>query len=121
MPTLESYKLPQHQTQRLRDAGFEHANTLTVERIWENWVSTEEKERVDRLEGLDEVEEWKLLADHYVVAWDGEALGLHWTTQTGRREVSYVTRNSCAASTSLRKYGYIGNQTISRENQQLEN
>ncbi|KAK1988555.1 leucine carboxyl methyltransferase [Colletotrichum cereale] len=75
MPTLESYKLPQHQTQRLYDAGFEHANTLTVERIWENWVSTEEKERVDRLEGLDEVEEWKLLADHYVVAWGWRGVG----------------------------------------------
>ncbi|KAK1964268.1 leucine carboxyl methyltransferase [Colletotrichum sublineola] len=75
MPTLESYKLPQHQTQRLHDAGFEHANTLTVERIWEKWVSTEEKERVDRLEGLDEVEEWKLLADHYIVAWGWRGVG----------------------------------------------
>ncbi|TQN74790.1 Leucine carboxyl methyltransferase 1, partial [Colletotrichum shisoi] len=69
MPTLENYKLPQDHTQRLRDAGFVHAHALTVERIWESWVSTEEKERVDRLEGLDEVEEWKLLADHYIVAW----------------------------------------------------
>ncbi|GJC79199.1 leucine carboxyl methyltransferase 1 [Colletotrichum liriopes] len=75
MPTLESYKLPQDQTQRLRDAGFEHANALTVERIWESWVSTDEKERVDRLEGLDEVEEWKLLADHYVVAWGWRGAG----------------------------------------------
>ncbi|KAK2046496.1 leucine carboxyl methyltransferase [Colletotrichum somersetense] len=75
MPTLESYKLPQDQTQRLRDAGFEHANTLTVERIWEKWVPAEEKERVDRLEGLDEVEEWKLLADHYIVAWGWRGVG----------------------------------------------
>ncbi|TDZ47723.1 Leucine carboxyl methyltransferase 1 [Colletotrichum trifolii] len=69
MPTLESYKVPQDHEQRLRNAGFEHANALTVEHIWERWVSADEKERVDRLEGLDEVEEWKLLADHYVVAW----------------------------------------------------
>ncbi|KAK2063486.1 leucine carboxyl methyltransferase [Colletotrichum caudatum] len=75
MPTLESYKLPQDQIQRLRDAGFEHANTLTVERIWEKWVPAEEKERVDRLEGLDEVEEWKLLADHYIVAWGWRGAG----------------------------------------------
>ncbi|KAF4921461.1 Leucine carboxyl methyltransferase 1 [Colletotrichum viniferum] len=75
MPTLESYKLPQDQEQRLRDTGFEHANALTVERIWERWVSSDEKERVDRLEGLDEVEEWKLLADHYVVAWGWRGSG----------------------------------------------
>ncbi|WYZ45301.1 hypothetical protein EsH8_VIII_000617 [Colletotrichum jinshuiense] len=75
MPTLESYKLPQDQTKRLSDAGFEHVNALTVERIWEGWVSSEEKERVDRLEGLDEVEEWKLLADHYIVAWGWKGIG----------------------------------------------
>lgn len=75
MPTLENYKLPQDQTQRLRDAGFEHAKALTVERIWESWVPSEEKERVDRLEGLDEVEEWKLLADHYVIAWGWRGTG----------------------------------------------
>ncbi|KAL0944354.1 leucine carboxyl methyltransferase superfamily [Colletotrichum truncatum] len=75
MPTLESYKLPQDQEQRLRDAGFEHVNALTVERIWERWVPSEEKERVDRLEGLDEVEEWKLLADHYIVAWGWRGSG----------------------------------------------
>ncbi|KAF9881877.1 leucine carboxyl methyltransferase superfamily [Colletotrichum karsti] len=75
MPTLESYKLPQDQEQRLREAGLEHVNALTVERIWERWVSSEEKERVDHLEGLDEVEEWKLLADHYVVAWGWRGSG----------------------------------------------
>lgn len=69
MPTLEVYKEPRDQEQRLRDAGFEEVRHLTVDAIWERWISPDEKERVDALEGLDEVEEWLLLAGHYIVAW----------------------------------------------------
>lgn len=78
LPTLESFPSPLHQEARLRDAGLEHAKALTIKQIWETWISHEEKERVDSLEGLDEVEEWQLLADHYVVAWGwrGPDLGL---------------------------------------------
>jgi len=73
MPTLEVYKLPSDQAQRLVDAGFEKVEQMTVDRIWERWVSPDEKERVDSLEGLDEVEEWLLLAGHYIVAWGWRA------------------------------------------------
>ncbi|KAK0645557.1 S-adenosyl-L-methionine-dependent methyltransferase [Cercophora newfieldiana] len=69
MPTLEVYQQPGDQIRRLQDAGFEEVEAMTVDRIWEGWVSPEEKERVDGLEGLDEVEEWLLLAGHYIVAW----------------------------------------------------
>lgn len=40
-----------------------------VDFIWEEWVSGDEKERVAALEMLDEVEEWRMLARHYCVAW----------------------------------------------------
>ncbi|KAK8080473.1 S-adenosyl-L-methionine-dependent methyltransferase [Apiospora hydei] len=69
MPTLEMYREPADQETRLTEAGFQTSKAMTVEAIWKQWVSPEEKERVDELEGLDEVEEWNLLADHYVVAW----------------------------------------------------
>lgn len=69
MPTLESYKEPKDQENRLRQAGFEEVNQKTVDALWYKWVATEEKERLDGLEGLDEVEEWQLLAAHYIVAW----------------------------------------------------
>lgn len=69
MPGLEVYKEPADQDARLREAGFDNVRKLTVEDIWKTWVSAEEKERVDGLEGLDEVEEWNLLASHYIVAW----------------------------------------------------
>ncbi|KAI2629498.1 leucine carboxyl methyltransferase [Xylaria nigripes] len=76
MPTLEKYTDAGRQQARLRDAGFEFACSSTVERIWHNWVVPEEKERVDRLEGLDEVEEWKLLAGHYAISWGWRGIDL---------------------------------------------
>lgn len=77
MPGMDRYRNAQDQIQRLRDAGFGAAHCKSVEAIWESWVPAAEKERVDQLEGLDEVEEWKLLAGHYIVAWGtkGEGLG----------------------------------------------
>lgn len=70
MPTLEAYPTPADQERRLREAGFVEVRSRSVDGIWEGWVGEEEKERVDSLEGgLDEVEEWRLLAGHYIVAW----------------------------------------------------
>lgn len=40
-----------------------------VDECWEEGVSAEEKRRVAGLEMVDEVEEWRLLAQHYCVAW----------------------------------------------------
>jgi [phosphatase 2A protein]-leucine-carboxy methyltransferase len=66
MPSLEHRR---DEAARLQRIGFETTRQLTIDRIWTKWVSVEEKERVDRLEGLDEIEEWQLLAGHYVVVW----------------------------------------------------
>ncbi|KAI1746676.1 leucine carboxyl methyltransferase [Xylaria castorea] len=76
MPTIEDYVDIGKQETRLRDSGFDAAHSLTIENIWEDWVSPEEKERVDSLEGLDEVEEWNLLADHYSVSWGWREINL---------------------------------------------
>lgn len=75
MPTLEEYPEPSNQEQRLEAIGLDKTKALTVGDIWKKWIDSEEKERVDGLEGLDEVEEWELLAAHYVVVWGsrGEA------------------------------------------------
>lgn len=82
MPTLDAYKEPTDQEARLREAGFEHVKAMTVDKIWDTWVPDEEKERVDMLEGLDELEEWQLLAGHYVVAWGWRGAGFErWSTQ----------------------------------------
>ncbi|KAJ3501523.1 hypothetical protein NM208_g16917 [Fusarium decemcellulare] len=69
MPTLKMYPTPSDQRARMTKVGFEMVHHMTIEDIWETWVAPEEKHRVDQLEGLDEVEEWKLLAAHYIVVW----------------------------------------------------
>jgi [phosphatase 2A protein]-leucine-carboxy methyltransferase len=80
MPTLEVYSTPEQQEKRLRDAGFDEARSKTVNAIWNCWVEEEEKRRIDLLEGgLDEVEEWELLAGHYIVVWG-------WTTTRGQQD-----------------------------------
>jgi len=53
---------------------------LEIRQVWKQWVTQEEKERLRVLEGLDEEEEWELLAGHYGVVWawrgmDGSRLG----------------------------------------------
>lgn len=75
MPSLRLFKTLQDQKLRLSDLGFsgQVANSgqdaETIEKVWDEWVPAEEKKRVDRLEGLDEVEEWQMLARHYAVVW----------------------------------------------------
>lgn len=80
MPTLEVYKEVRDQEERLRSAGFASVGRQSVDDLWERWVPAEEKERLDALEGLDEVEEWQLLASHYIVAWGWKGSGFDsWT------------------------------------------
>ncbi|PTB45442.1 uncharacterized protein TrAFT101_000888 [Trichoderma asperellum] len=69
MPSLERRRNEADEAARLKRIGFETTRQLTIDRIWTKWVGAEEKERVDRLEGLDEVEEWQLLAGHYMIIW----------------------------------------------------
>ncbi|EWY96916.1 leucine carboxyl methyltransferase 1 [Fusarium oxysporum NRRL 32931] len=84
MPTLQMYHTPEDQRARMSRAGFGKVYHMTIEDIWQNWVSADEKRRVDSLEGLDEVEEWKLLAAHYVVVWASKGEGFEsWDSVRG--------------------------------------
>ncbi|KAL4750685.1 leucine carboxyl methyltransferase 1 [Aspergillus terricola var. indicus] len=70
LQTLHQYASLRAQRQRLREHGFNGGQAAAdVDFLWERWVTEDEKERVAGLEMLDEVEEWKLLAQHYCVAW----------------------------------------------------
>ncbi|KAG6020398.1 hypothetical protein E4U41_002861 [Claviceps citrina] len=76
MPSLDECRDQQGQVSRLRGSGFESTGYATIETAWDTWVDQTERERVDGLEGLDEVEEWKLLAAHYVVVWGARGVSL---------------------------------------------
>jgi [phosphatase 2A protein]-leucine-carboxy methyltransferase len=76
MQTLREFGTLGKQRERLRNAGFGGGQgARDVLGIFEGgsggkaWIDGEERRRVEGLEWLDEVEEWRLLAGHYCVAW----------------------------------------------------
>jgi [phosphatase 2A protein]-leucine-carboxy methyltransferase len=83
LQTLEKYADLREQRERLEQAGFTAngggAEAADIDFIWREWVDEKEKERIDGLEWMDEIEEFVLLGKHYCVAWgwrgflDGEA------------------------------------------------
>lgn len=90
LQTLKRYSTLEAQRQRLRMAGFASGQgARDVYQLWESneWVGDAERERVERLEWLDEIEEWKLLASHYCVAWGwrGDVFGEAWSSVAGSR------------------------------------
>ncbi|KAF1942477.1 leucine carboxyl methyltransferase [Clathrospora elynae] len=76
LPTLTTYPELGDQRVRLQSYGFtDGAKVADTNTIWRGWISEEEKERIARLEFLDELEELEMLLRHYCVAWgwrDGE-------------------------------------------------
>ncbi|KAL8998696.1 MAG: hypothetical protein Q9188_006043 [Gyalolechia gomerana] len=94
LQTLKKYGSLEAQKERLRVYGFDGGREArTVDNLWEGEVNQDEKERVAGLEMVDEVEEWRLLAGHYCVAWgwrdgDGEAkdkgVWEGWREETGK-------------------------------------
>ncbi|KAI9683370.1 MAG: carboxy methyl transferase for protein phosphatase 2A [Trizodia sp. TS-e1964] len=89
LQTLHKYASPDLQLERLRELGFAGGcGAADVNFLWERWVEQEEKERVGRLEWLDEIEEWRLMARHYCVTWgwrDGEGADIFWRWRTIER------------------------------------
>ncbi|KAL4779626.1 S-adenosyl-L-methionine-dependent methyltransferase [Aspergillus varians] len=70
LQTLHRYASLGAQRRRFREQGFDGGQAAAdVDFLWEKWVAEDEKERVAGLEMLDEMEEWKLLAQHYCIAW----------------------------------------------------
>lgn len=91
LQTLKRYGSLEAQRQRFRLAGFGNGQgARDVSQLYESeeWVSKAERERVEKLEWLDEVEEWQLLASHYCVAWGWrgeEGFGKAWRGLEGSR------------------------------------
>lgn len=77
LPGLEAVPTLTAHAERLRGVGFvDEARGCEVGRVWAEWVGPEEKERLRRVEGLDEEEEWVLLAGHYGVVWGARGMVL---------------------------------------------
>ena len=53
--------------QRSAAAGFHSSAALSMEALWSNLVDKDEWKRLQRLEPLDEVEEWSIMMRHYAM------------------------------------------------------
>ncbi|KAF2436253.1 leucine carboxyl methyltransferase [Tothia fuscella] len=93
LQTLHAYSSLSLQKQRLKDAGFTGGQEAAdVDFIYERWIGKGERDRVGRCEFLDEIEEWRLLARHYCVAWgwrdgvggEGGVFGKAWGDVEGQ-------------------------------------
>ncbi|KIW80800.1 hypothetical protein Z517_07417 [Fonsecaea pedrosoi CBS 271.37] len=78
LQTLEKYAGLEEQRRRLRTFGYGEgsgggAQAADIDFIWQRWITPEEKERVEGLEWMDEVEEFVLLAKHYCICWGWKA------------------------------------------------
>lgn len=71
LKTLKRYSSLERQIERLRVNGFTGGQEARdVLELWNKGLwGEEEKVRVGKLEFLDEMEEWELLAKHYCIAW----------------------------------------------------
>ena len=86
LQTLNAHDTLGAQKKRLRKHGLGStkgseagggAEAADVDFIWQTWIEETEKERVENLEWMDEVEEWRLLAKHYCVAWGWKETSNH--------------------------------------------
>lgn len=67
MPTIAEYPTIESQLHRLKTLGLIPLKYGDIETIRNNWFSNTERERLSKLELLDEVEEMNLLLKHYVI------------------------------------------------------
>ena len=56
------------QRERLASSGFESVTAWDMDRVYHHFLEPEERRRVERLEFLDELEEWSLINRHYCCA-----------------------------------------------------
>jgi len=70
LKSLKRYSSLERQKERLRMLGFTtEQQAADIDFIHDQWIPEDERERIAKLEMLDEVEEWQLLARHYCIAW----------------------------------------------------
>ncbi|KAL9092191.1 MAG: hypothetical protein Q9159_000950 [Coniocarpon cinnabarinum] len=69
LPGLEACPTLKAHEERLKACGFETSGGMLVKKWWRTKVSDDEKDYLRNLEGLDEEEEWELLAGHYGFIW----------------------------------------------------
>jgi O-methyltransferase involved in polyketide biosynthesis len=66
---IDHYSSVEAQAKRFRDAGFTDVDTMTMLDAFSTLLDADEVKRINRIEMLDEVEEWRLMMKHYCFSW----------------------------------------------------
>ncbi|CAG8551752.1 733_t:CDS:2 [Funneliformis caledonium] len=66
---IYAYPDLQSQKDRYLRRGWTHAEAVDINEIHDLHIDSNELSRISKLEFLDELEEWRLLATHYCIAW----------------------------------------------------
>ncbi|KAL2892549.1 Leucine carboxyl methyltransferase 1-like protein [Bienertia sinuspersici] len=70
-PTLEAKE------RLFLDQGWQRAIAWNMERVYSEFIDSQERRRIERLELFDEFEEWHMMQEHYCVAYAiNDALGI---------------------------------------------
>ena len=65
---LGEYPTVEAQRGRYEGAGFESYEGWDMLEVWGGYLEEEERRRAERVEGLDELEEWNLIQSHYHIS-----------------------------------------------------
>ena len=79
--SLRKYKTADDQMQRYKSCGYEHSASKTMNTIYDSLTQAEQL-RLDKIERLDEVEEFRLIHEHYVFTVSSKGMGETWQEQT---------------------------------------
>ncbi|CAG8490604.1 19164_t:CDS:2, partial [Racocetra persica] len=66
---IHAYPDLKSQKDRYLSRGWTHAEAVDMNEIYDFYIDPKEHIRISKLEMLDELEEWHLLASHYCIAW----------------------------------------------------
>ncbi|PFH37136.1 leucine carboxyl methyltransferase [Besnoitia besnoiti] len=66
--TIFDYPTLQSQKQRYLNLGWSASSVVDMNTIYDKFLPVQEKQRVQRLELFDELEEWRLIQAHYSIA-----------------------------------------------------
>ena len=70
LKTLSAYPTLEKEILRLKDCDFVSGqDAIDINFAHDHWMGKEELSRIAKLELLDEMEEWRLLASHYCITW----------------------------------------------------
>lgn len=72
--TYKDYPDLESQERRYSHAGFQTVKAFSMNAYWDTHIQELEKERVAKLEFLDEVEEWRLFGDHYCIVYASQGM-----------------------------------------------